>query len=73
MASKPVIADVLTSGCVRASATDALRRGFRPVVVAAPCGGRTPTVHNANLFDPNAKYGDVTTTKSAVAQLGSGR
>ncbi|MEV6492595.1 isochorismatase family protein [Actinoplanes sp. NPDC051633] len=54
-----VIAGVSTSGCVRASATDAMQHGFRPVVVADACGDRTAAVHDANLFDLQAKYADV--------------
>lgn len=64
-----VIAGVSTSGCVRASATDALQHGFRPVVVGDACGDRTAAVHDANLFDLNAKYADVTTVEAAVAQF----
>jgi maleamate amidohydrolase len=68
-----VIAGVSTSGCVRASATDALQHGFRPVVVGDACGDRTAAVHDANLFDLNAKYADVTTVESAVAQFAACR
>lgn len=54
-----VVAGVSTSGCVRATATDALQHGFAPVVPADACGDRTPEVHRANLFDLDAKYADV--------------
>lgn len=54
-----VVAGVSTSGCVRASATDALQHGFAPIVAADACGDRTPEVHAANLFDLDAKYADV--------------
>ena len=64
-----VIAGVSTSGCVRASATDAMQHGFRPIVVADACGDRTAAVHDANLFDLNAKYADVLTVAEAVAHL----
>jgi maleamate amidohydrolase len=64
-----VIAGVSTSGCVRASATDAMQHGFRPIVVADACGDRTAAVHDANLFDLGAKYADVTTVAEAVALL----
>lgn len=55
-----VVCGVSTSGCVRATATDALQHGFAPVVPADACGDRTPAVHDANLFDLDAKYADVT-------------
>jgi len=64
-----IIGGVSTSGCVRASATDALQHGFRPVVAADACGDRTPEVHQANLFDLGAKYADVTTVDEVVAHL----
>jgi maleamate amidohydrolase len=64
-----VIAGVSTSGCVRASATDALQHGFRPLVVADACGDRTAAVHDANLFDLQAKYADVTTVAEVVARF----
>jgi nicotinamidase-related amidase len=48
-----------TSGCVRATAVDALQYGYR-VVVASDCvGDRTPSAHAANLFDLAQKYADV--------------
>lgn len=64
-----VIAGVSTSGCVRASATDALQHGFRPVVVADACGDRTPEVHDANLFDLNAKYADVLPVAEVLTRI----
>ncbi|WP_041840944.1 isochorismatase family protein [Actinoplanes friuliensis] len=64
-----VIAGVSTSGCVRATATDALQHGFRPIVAADACGDRTRAVHDASIFDLGAKYADVTTVAEAGAQL----
>lgn len=54
-----LITGLTTSGCVRATATDALQHGFRPLVVADACGDRDPRLHDANLYDLNAKYADV--------------
>ncbi len=56
-----------TSGCVRASALDALQHGFRPVVVPEACGDRDPAVQSANLFDLEQKYADLKNL-SAVEQ-----
>lgn len=67
-----VLAGVSTSGCVRASATDAMSHGFVPLVVADACGERTPEVHAANLADLSAKYAEVWDEAAAVAYL-SGR
>ena len=63
-----------TSGCVRASALDALQHGFAPFVVREACGDRHPTPHEANLFDLRAKYAEVIGEAEALALLaGSGR
>lgn len=48
-----------TSGCVRASALDALQHGFSPFVVRQACGDRAPGPHEANLFDMQAKMAEV--------------
>lgn len=54
-----VITGVTTSGCVRASCVDACQHGFIPIVAEEAVGDRHDDVHRANLFDMNAKYGDV--------------
>lgn len=54
-----LITGVSTSGCIRATATDAVQYGFRPMVVREAVGDRNPQVHDANLFDLDAKYADV--------------
>lgn len=38
-------------------------------VVDPACGDRSPEIHNANLFDLNAKYADVVTEEEAVEHL----
>ncbi len=53
------IAGLSTSGCVRATATDAMQHGFVPIVVREAVGDRLPSVHEANLFDIAAKIGEV--------------
>ena len=58
-----------TSGCVRASALDALCHGFVPLVVDGACDDRDPAVHAANLFDISAKVGEVVTLDEALALL----
>lgn len=64
-----VIAGVSTSGCVRASATDAMQHGFRPIVIAEACGDRTPAIHTANVTDLQAKYADIATIAEATAHF----
>lgn len=54
-----ILTGLSTSGCVRATCVDTCSYGFIPIVVADACGDRHQAPHEANLFDMNAKYGDV--------------
>lgn len=56
-----------TSGCVRASALDALQHGFVPIVVRDACADRHSGPHEANLFDLQAKYAEVVSEADALA------
>jgi maleamate amidohydrolase len=58
-----------TSGCVRASALDALCCGFTPYVVREACGDRDPRPHEAALFDLQAKYAEVVSEAQALALM----
>ncbi|WP_419841130.1 isochorismatase family protein [Candidatus Poriferisodalis sp.] len=62
---------VSTSGCVRATALDACQHGFVPIVVRDACGDRDPQVHEANLFDLDAKYADVVSEAETLRYLAS--
>jgi maleamate amidohydrolase len=64
-----VLAGVSTSGCVRATAMDALNCGFRPQVVRDACADRTTALHENNLADLDAKYADVVDLQDALAHL----
>lgn len=64
-----IITGASTSGCVRATAVDALQYGFRPVVPREAVGDRNPDAHEANLYDIDAKYGDVISTEEALKYL----
>ena len=66
-----LITGMSTSGCVRASALDALQNGFAPFVVREACGDRHPSPHEANLFDLQAKYAEVISEAQAVQHLRS--
>ena len=65
-----VVAGVSTSGCVRATATDALAAGFRPIVVAEACADRSAALHENNLADLDAKYADVVDLAEVRHRLG---
>lgn len=64
-----MITGCTTSGCIRASAVDAVQHGFRPIVVRECVGDRHDGPHEANLFDINAKYGDVISKTEALAYI----
>lgn len=64
-----VLAGCSTSGCIRASAVDAMQHGFRTIVVRDCVGDRHAAPHEANLFDIDAKYGDVVGLDEAVAAI----
>jgi maleamate amidohydrolase len=54
-----VHAGLSTSGCVRATCVDSCSYGFIPIIVRDAVGDRHSGPHEANLFDMDAKYGDV--------------
>jgi maleamate amidohydrolase len=59
-----------TSGCVRASALDAVQNGFIPLVVRQACADRDSRPHEANLFDMQAKMAEVIDEADALRILG---
>ena len=64
-----IVAGASTSGCVRATAVDALQHGYRTVVPREAVGDRNPDAHAANLYDIDAKYGDVVPLAEALGRL----
>jgi nicotinamidase-related amidase len=66
-----IITGVSTSGCVRATAVDALQYGFVPLVVRDAVGDRADGPHEANLYDIQAKYGEVLDESTILEYLGS--
>ena len=66
-----IITGCTTSGCIRATAVDAVQHGFRPICVRECIGDRHEGPHEANLFDINAKYGDVISKAECLEYLNS--
>lgn len=64
-----IIAGVSTSGCVRATAVDAIQHGFVPLIVREAVGDRDPAPHQASLFDIQAKYGEVCSLTTALSYI----
>lgn len=61
-----VITGLSTSGCVRASAIDAMQNGFIPIIVEDAVGDRLPEVHAANIFDLGMKTGEIYSTAQVL-------
>lgn len=68
-----IVTGYSTSGCVRASALDAMQYGFVPLVVREACADRHDGPHEANLFDLQAKYAEVISEAEALAYLAARR
>lgn len=66
-----ILAGCTTSGCVRATAVDALQTGLRPMVVRECVGDRSAAAHEQSLFDLQAKYADVVSLSQACTYLES--
>lgn len=61
-----VITGCTTSGCVRATAVDAVQHGFVPVVPREAVGDRDRDAHEASLFDLEMKYAEVVDVESVL-------
>ncbi|MEV1291885.1 isochorismatase family protein [Pseudonocardia sp. NPDC049635] len=68
-ADSVLVTGVSTSGCVRATATDCLQHGLRPLVVRQACADRDPDLHERNLTDLDAKYADVVDLDDVLTRL----
>jgi len=64
-----ILAGCSTSGCVRAGALDGVQHGYRVIVPRECVGDRHDGPHDANLFDINAKYGDVVGRNEVIEYL----
>ena len=68
-----LIAGCTTSGCVRATAVDAVQLGLRPMVVREAVGDRAKPAHRQSLFDLDQKYADVVSLDETIAYLAACR
>lgn len=60
-----------TSGCVRATAVDALSHGYRTIVPIETCADKHESYHFANLTDLQLKYADVEPVQTVIDWLES--
>ena len=58
-----------TSGCVRATAVDALSHGYRVIVPIETCADKHESYHFANLTDLQLKYADVEPVQTVINWL----
>jgi maleamate amidohydrolase len=64
-----IVTGCTTSGCVRATAVDAVQTGLRPMVVREAVGDRSASAHAQSLFDLDAKYADVVSLDETLHYL----
>ncbi len=66
-----IVTGVTACACVRNSVEDAIAEGFRPIVVREAVGDRIIGAVEWNLFDIDAKFGDVEPLEKVLAYLKS--
>lgn len=66
-----IITGVTATACVRHTTEDAIAEGFRPIVVRECVGDRIAGAVEWNLFDIDAKFGDVEPIERVLSYLES--
>jgi maleamate amidohydrolase len=61
-----LVCGVSTSGCVRATVTDAFSNNFRVSLIEDGCFDRSESSHAVNLRDMDAKYADVISSAEVI-------
>ena len=64
-----VVTGVTACACVRQTICDGLAEGFRPIAVREAIGDRVPGAVAWNLFDIDAKFGDVLSLESTLNEI----
>jgi nicotinamidase-related amidase len=64
-----IVTGVTMAGCVRHTVEDAIGLGFRPIVVRECVGDRVAGAVEWNLFDIDAKFGDVEPLEAVLEYL----
>lgn len=64
-----IITGCSTSGCVRATSQVSHDYNLHTIIPREAVGDRSPTAHEANLFDINARMGDVVPVKDVLQYL----
>ena len=64
-----IVTGASTSGASARPSSTSIQHGYRPIVPREAVGDRNTAAHEANLYDIDAKYGDVVAVDEAVAVL----
>ena len=64
-----VVTGATASACVRATVEDAIADGFRPIIVRECIGDRIAGAVEWNLYDMDAKFGDVESLDEVLEHL----
>ena len=64
-----IVTGATACACIRHTVEDALTHGFRPIVPREAIGDRIPGAVEANLFDIDAKFGDVEPVDAVLEYL----
>ncbi|MEM6761581.1 MAG: isochorismatase family protein [Pseudomonadota bacterium] len=66
-----VVTGVTACACVRHTIEDGLANGFRPIAVREAIGDRVAGATEWNLFDIDAKFGDVLSLEETLTAMGA--
>ena len=61
-----ILVGCTTSGCVRATAVDSIQHGYYTIIPQECVGDRSPSAHEASLYDIQTKYGDVVSLQEVL-------
>ena len=64
-----VVTGATASACVRATVEDAIADGFRPIIVRETIGDRIAGAVEWNLYDMDAKFGDVESLEDVLEHM----
>ncbi len=64
-----IVTGCSTSGCIRATAQDGFDNNLHVIVPREAVGDRSPSAHEANLFDIDARLGDVLPVEQVLQYL----
>jgi maleamate amidohydrolase len=64
-----ILAGATTSGSIRATAVDALQKGFRVIIPKEAVGDRNQSLQRSSLLDLNSRYADVVSLEKTLKDM----